>query len=203
MNSDLGTAERILDAAERMLRTRGFHAFSFRDIASEVGVRAASVHYHFPVKDDLARALLLRARTRFESALAQVEATTIDVRERLRRFAGLFVEATGDADRLCPVCMMAVVRDSVSPAVQDEIETFFLRAEQWLAAALKQGRERGRLAFAGDVTLAARSLVAGLEGAMITTRVFGDRRRVAECVDFLLGSVGCPPEVGGRQAAGR
>ena len=44
------TADRILDIAERLVQTRGFNRFSYADIAAELGITTASVHYHFPAR---------------------------------------------------------------------------------------------------------------------------------------------------------
>ncbi|MCC7412237.1 MAG: TetR family transcriptional regulator [Gammaproteobacteria bacterium] len=43
MSATTTTAERILDSAEDLLQRRGYHAFSFRDVAACVGVRACSL----------------------------------------------------------------------------------------------------------------------------------------------------------------
>ena len=50
----------IMDAAERRMRIGGFNGFSFREIAADVGVKSASVHYHFPTKENLAAAVTRR-----------------------------------------------------------------------------------------------------------------------------------------------
>ena len=42
------TAEQILDLAETLIQTRGYSAFSYQDIADSLGIRKASIHYHFP-----------------------------------------------------------------------------------------------------------------------------------------------------------
>jgi len=47
------TAERILDIAQDLIQRRGFNAFSYHDIAAPMGIRKASIHYHFPSKADL------------------------------------------------------------------------------------------------------------------------------------------------------
>ena len=54
------TSERILDIAERLVQTRGFNNFSYADIASELGITTASLHYHFPGKAELGQALITR-----------------------------------------------------------------------------------------------------------------------------------------------
>ena len=50
--------DRILEAAEARLRSDGYGAVSFRDLANDVGVKSASVHYHFPRKEDLGVAVV-------------------------------------------------------------------------------------------------------------------------------------------------
>src|ERR1700727_3456870 len=52
--SDIAAA--IMDAAERRMRLSGFYGFSFREIASDVGVKSSSVHYPLPTKEKLAAA---------------------------------------------------------------------------------------------------------------------------------------------------
>ena len=54
------TAARILDVAERLVQTRGFNGFSYADVASELDVTKASLHYHFPGKAELGQALIAR-----------------------------------------------------------------------------------------------------------------------------------------------
>jgi len=55
-----GTAERILDAAERLFAEKGFAGTAVRDIAAEVGLNPASLYNHFPGKQELYEAVLDR-----------------------------------------------------------------------------------------------------------------------------------------------
>ena len=47
------TSQQILDIAQRLVQTRGFNAFSYADIANELNVSKASLHYHFTSKAKL------------------------------------------------------------------------------------------------------------------------------------------------------
>ena len=49
---------RILDAAEKLFRLRGYHAVMLSDIATEAGVALPAVQSHFPDKDSVLEALL-------------------------------------------------------------------------------------------------------------------------------------------------
>ena len=50
------TKQTILEAARRVVQSRGYNALSFRELAKEVGIKSASIHYHFPTKGDLGAA---------------------------------------------------------------------------------------------------------------------------------------------------
>ena len=54
------TVDGLLDAAEIAMRSRGYHGVSFRELADDVGIKSASVHYYFPQKEDLTVALVTR-----------------------------------------------------------------------------------------------------------------------------------------------
>jgi AcrR family transcriptional regulator len=51
------TRERILKAAGRLFEERGYYETGIGDIALEAGLGRASVYYHFPDKESIARAL--------------------------------------------------------------------------------------------------------------------------------------------------
>ena len=50
------------------MQVRGFNGFSYADIASELGITKASLHYHFPGKAELGEALIERYADRFAGA---------------------------------------------------------------------------------------------------------------------------------------
>ena len=68
------TATQILDVAERLVQVRGFNGFSYADVAAELKITKAALHYHFAGKAELGEALVVRYAARFAEALAGVEA---------------------------------------------------------------------------------------------------------------------------------
>ncbi|TVQ20457.1 MAG: TetR/AcrR family transcriptional regulator [Spirochaetaceae bacterium] len=61
---------RVLECAERLFMERGYQAVKLRDIADELGVRAASLYYHFPGgKLDMFLAVLDAAMDRYHTGL--------------------------------------------------------------------------------------------------------------------------------------
>ncbi|MFH7026424.1 MAG: TetR/AcrR family transcriptional regulator [Heteroscytonema crispum UTEX LB 1556] len=62
---------RILDEAERLFRASGYNTVTMRDIAREVGIRQASLYYHFPSKEQLFMAVTERMLERHRRGLQQ------------------------------------------------------------------------------------------------------------------------------------
>jgi len=178
---------RILDAAERLCQTRGFNGFSFRDVAGIVGIRSASIHYHFPTKGDLGKALIVRYRHRIETVLGEIERKEQSVEGRIKRFVAMLRDLLRDENRLCLCGILAAEAGTLSDEMKTEVRRFFDGCEQWLAKELKAGREKGELAFDGPPAAAARTMLSALEGAMITARAFGDDRRLTESAQWMLG----------------
>src|SRR5690348_7073831 len=84
------TADRILDVAERLVQTRGFNSFSYADIAKELGITTASLHYHFRGKAELGQALIDRYAERFTGDLAQIDRDTPNALAKLETYADLY-----------------------------------------------------------------------------------------------------------------
>ena len=186
MTSESATASRIVDVAQEMVQQRGYHAFSYGDIAKRVGIRTASIHYYFPSKGDLGEAVLRRVRTDFRATLAHIDAETSDASVKLERFAAIFLDTFGDGDRLCPCCMLATDQDTVPEGVKEEVKGFFAEGEGWLLEVLEAGRRDGSLRLQDDPRVVAQTLVAALEGVMVTARAFGQRDRLVAAARFLL-----------------
>ncbi len=181
-----GTYAQLLDAAEELAQTRGYNAFSYRDLAKVVGIRTASIHYYFPAKADLGRDLMARYRGRFIFALGKIESETREPRRRLERFVDLFETTLRRGDRLCLCGMLATEYATLPSAVKVEVRRFFDESEAWLARVIEEGARAGAFAPRGTSADAARTFFSGLEGAMISARTFGDGRRLASAGRWLV-----------------
>jgi TetR/AcrR family transcriptional regulator, transcriptional repressor for nem operon len=179
------TATQILDVAERLVQIRGFNAFSYGDVAGELALTNAALHYHFPSKADLGEALIARYSVRFIGALAEIDESLSDPLAKLDAYTGLYA-AVLQNQRMCLCGMLAADYETLSPGMQGAVAAFFGRNEKWLAEVLKQGRDDGTLSFPGSALEEARSMVSGLEGAMLIARSMGDIKRFKSAASHLL-----------------
>ena len=178
------TAAQILDVAERLVQERGFNGFSYADIASELGVTKAALHYHFASKADLGDALIARYAERFFAALASVDDDT-DAVHKLRAYAKLYADVFRN-DRMCLCGMLAADYATLPDPMRTRVVTFFDDNEVWLTKVLEEGREKGTIRFEGSARPVARTLIGGLEGAMLVARPYHDVKRFRDAADLLI-----------------
>jgi AcrR family transcriptional regulator len=78
------TRNRILDAALRLFRDRGFDETTMRDVAAEAGVATGAAYYYYRSKEDLVLAFYLRTEEESAETFAKIIASTKDLRKRVR-----------------------------------------------------------------------------------------------------------------------
>ncbi len=151
----------MLDAAEALIRTRGYQGVAVRDVADAVGVRTAAVHYHFPGKADLGEAVMRRYARRFFSALGEPVPG-----EGASRMAEAFRLARAEDGGLCPGAMLAAELPGLPEPVAAAASGFMQALANWLFIAYGgPGAPEAR-----EKALAAAAL---LEGAMLVARASG------------------------------
>jgi TetR/AcrR family transcriptional regulator, transcriptional repressor for nem operon len=182
------TASRALDVAEALVQKRGFNDFSYADVAAELGITTASLHYHFPSKAELGVALIQRYSGRFAAALAKIDEQQGDAPSRLSAFAELYEEVMRRG-RMCLCGMLASDFETLSEAMQSEVRKFFEDTETWLSRVLESGREDGSLRFTGAASDVASLIVAGLEGAMLVAKPYGDVSRFHRTAAQLIAGI--------------
>jgi TetR/AcrR family transcriptional regulator, transcriptional repressor for nem operon len=190
-SGDVATASRILDIAERLAQVRGFNGFSYADVAAELTISKASLHYHFRGKADLGEALIGRYAARFARALAQIDKRDDDAPARLAAYADIYADVLR-AGRMCLCGMLAADYDTLPQPMRDAVVGFFDDNEAWVAGVLEQGEREGSLRLAGSARDVAQVIVGGLEGALLVARPYGDVARFRAAAARLLESLAVP-----------
>jgi TetR/AcrR family transcriptional repressor of nem operon len=187
------TAGRILDVAERLVQTRGFNGFSYADVARELGITKASLHYHFATKAALGEALITRYCDRFLHALAQIDGTTGPAAAKLDSYADVYADVAR-GHRMCLCGMLAAEYQTLPEKAREGLVRFFDDNEAWLAGVLEQGRADHSVQFNGPPRDTARVIISGLEGAMLVAGSYRDPERFATTTRALLATLAPAPQ---------
>jgi TetR/AcrR family transcriptional regulator, transcriptional repressor for nem operon len=183
--NDKPTAERILDIAERLVQTRGFTNFSYADVAAELGITKASLHYHFPGKAELGQALIARYGERFAQALSEIDRTVPDARAKLEAYAGLYADVLR-GNRMCMCGVLAGEYETLPDPMRAAVIRFFDDNQVWLVHVLNDGLRDGTLTFSGSKDDVAQTILVTLEGAMLVARPYGDLGRFNAASQHLI-----------------
>jgi TetR/AcrR family transcriptional repressor of nem operon len=166
----LSSKEAILAAARRTAQAHGYSGLNFRDLAHEVGIKAASIYHHFPSKADLGAAV---ARRYWEDTSADLEsmlAGTSDPAQCLHQYPNIFRKSLESDNRMCLCSFMAAEYDDLPDAVKKEVQRFADVNIAWLSRMLSAAA----VVNSGESEQRARAIFAAVAGAQLMARSRSD-----------------------------
>lgn len=126
-------ASQIIDIAIKMIREGGYHSFSFRQIASELDIKSASIHYHFPSKEDLGVAVVKRYSEQFLESLNNPS--------EHKKPADFYIEAFQNSleqhQSACVCGILAAEAGRLPQAILETLSEFTTKNIDWLDQALR------------------------------------------------------------------
>ena len=137
------TRQSILDSAEILILTRGYNGFSYKDIADVVGIRKASIHHHFPSKEELGAAFVDSYCRRF--ALWREHVDHLTVEDKLTAFLEMFKRISDNAEKICPMGMLTAEYPTLPRSIQENLQRLLSATDHWLTQVLTQGQAEGYL----------------------------------------------------------
>ena len=182
------TKTRILDVAQDLIQRLGVNGMSYKDISEVVGIRKASIHTHFPKKDDLLAALLDRYNDRTLRVLDGIIASDESPETKLRRYFGLY-EATmcsGQQDKVCLYAMVGAELATLNHPLCDRVRNFYQKNIAQIAVILDEGRQSNDFQFTGDSLDTATLIFSLLEGAMLIARADGGVEKFRSVIEQLM-----------------
>ena len=167
------TKDLILDSAQALAQSRGFNAFSYADIAEELDIRKASVHYHFPSKHDLETELLARYRKSFVAEMGTIESSVSGSTRQLQSYIQLYSN-TLKSNKICLAGMMASDVGALPEHLSHSLSAFFKEQTDWLAKVMSAGKSNGELNFIGSAKSEANVFLPALQGGLLIANAMGD-----------------------------
>lgn len=153
--------------ARKMVQTRGYNGLSFRELAKEVGIKSASIHYHFPTKGDLGAALAKRYTEDGLQYLDGLRSHSEDLNVWMKGYTDVFRMALVNDNRMCLCGIMSAEYDDLPPEVRTEVDGFTELNVRWLTEVLSVCRPQLSLEERQQQALA---IYAAVEGAQLIAR---------------------------------
>ncbi len=169
------TRSKILDAAEELLQESGFSNFSYQDIATDLGIKKAAIHYHFPAKADLGVALVRRYHERFQHFVRDSKDKGLSARKGIEAYFGIAINYLRYGAKVCPLGVLEAEFHAIPEAMQKEIRLLDEATRKWLENLLETGQNEGELHFSGNARDKALLIVAAVQGALQIARAAGPK----------------------------
>jgi AcrR family transcriptional regulator len=167
------TREAILVLAEKLFHERGFRGFSYADLARELDVKPAAIHYHFPGKDELGTAIIERIRDRLQRIAQRFEQEQAPWPLRLDTLFQYYRHLCQEHCGVCAIGVTATEADSISPAMQVQIRLLIKEVLNFLVQVLARGRDAGDFRFEGRAEDRATLIFSAMSGALQLQRLTG------------------------------
>jgi len=168
------TREKIIELGENLIRTKGYNAFSYQDISSELGIKNAAIHYYFPSKENLATSIVKTNIQLFEEMTGNMQSRGFDEWQQLETFIKIYTKSHREQKR-CIVGSLGPDISSLSENTVAELRRMSQIILAWLTAALALGREKGLFVFTEEpqtkALLILSSLVASLQLARLIDKI--------------------------------
>lgn len=162
----------ILDAALRAMLKYGYKAMSFRDLAAEVGIKSASVHYHFPTKGDLCTAVMQRYNEEYAERLVLPKKKRQAAQKALNKFIDDFKGRVVDQDNVGLCTVLAAEKSLLDEATIQAISEFYELKFDWLATVVSYMKKDWMPSE--EARAYASQILASLHGASVLARATGD-----------------------------
>ena len=168
------TRSRILQHALDLATTVGFDSFSYADLARRLEISKASIHHHFPRKEDLGLALCECARMRVPEYFETIMASSSSPLEQLEVYFEAARNASEGCRKVCIITSLQASSEVISDTMVESIKTIGNMEVEFVAAILKEGKKSGKIIFGGDARAQATMVCATIKGALQYGRIHGE-----------------------------
>lgn len=132
----INAREAILAEARSAAQKHGYNGINFRSIATKVGIKNASIFYHFASKAKLGAVVAHQYCQDTVQCLESIRNMSASTNEVLSHYPGIFRKSLENENRLCLSSFMAAEYEDLPEEVRTEVEAFVEANVGWLSRVL-------------------------------------------------------------------
>ncbi len=160
------TKKLIVEIATELIQQNGYQGFSYQDIATRLGIKKASIHYHFPKKEDLGMAVLSAYYQYILDWLSKYDLEKMTALEKMEVYFRFFSEPKMSCELGCPMNGFFSEAGSLPEVLREKLAWF----EKWhlelVTQKVKEGVEKGEFKKRGAPEEQALFIIAATMGAL-------------------------------------
>lgn len=162
------TRQQILALGEELIRTRGYHGFSYRDISQKLDIKNAAVHYHFVSKESLGLAIIEASISSFKDKEEEWDA--LKPKDQLLEFVKIY-EKSHDNNWSCLMGALSSSLVSLPNNMQNKLSELAGYILDRLTKTLEVGKKGGAFKFPEEPRAKAQLIISSLLSSLMLDRV--------------------------------
>jgi AcrR family transcriptional regulator len=152
----------------------GYNGFSYHHLSTELGIRNAAIHYHFPTKESLGIKLVERTRDRFNKWCNHPEHRILPIKEQIDWLVKSYQYNLNSDNRVCLIGALATDYYTLPLEIQTAVRQLSIEIQNWTARLLENGRQTEVLNFKGKSKHKALNILSSLTGSLQLARLLGN-----------------------------
>ena len=181
------TREKIIELGEDLIRAKGYNAFSYQDISSELGVKNAAIHYYFPTKANLGTSIVKTNIQRFEEMVDNMNSRSFDEIQQLNTFIKIYIKSHRE-QKVCLVGALSPAFETLNEVTQNELSKMIRLILEWLANTLLRGKQKGLFEFEDTPENRATTILSTLVASLQLSKVISsiDYKNICHSIEESL-----------------
>jgi len=166
------TKDKILEIAENLIRTQGYNAFSYADIAEVLQIKKATIHYYFPSKSDLGEAVIQQTVDRYVDAFEQWR--DLDCKTQYVNFINFYKESR-KRQWVCLLGTLSSSYETLSEGMQVKLRYLGEVIHDWLTKLLIKGQQQNIFNFTDAPHTRAYLIQSALITSLLLNKLYGEK----------------------------
>jgi len=169
----MNTKQQIVELSAGLLREHGFSGFSYLDLSRALGITKASIHHHYPKKDDLGLALCGWTHDWLIQGLDHFDAKGHSSWNKLERYLQAGLKHTLTDHKMCPISALYSDLNKLSDPMKVALKALDDIELDWVTKVMCEGAQEGEFIKQNDARAMAALFIFSCKGALYYARLHG------------------------------
>lgn len=165
--------QEIVQLAGKLVAQKGFDSFSYADLSEVLGIKKASLHHHFPKKEDLGLAVMEAILEGGKGQFETIWNASSDASEQLDLYLDMVRKNALAGASICPVSSLQAEMEVIPESMCERLREIGEVEIDFLTKILASGKRQGVFHFKAEPRAAAATLLSAIKGALQYSRPHG------------------------------
>ncbi|MZQ85279.1 TetR family transcriptional regulator [Paenibacillus sp. 5J-6] len=169
----MDTKKQIVRLALELIREKGFLSIGYDDLAQQLGITRAAIHYHFEKKEDLGIAVTQMMIQDLIDLDTYVSSTRLTIEEKLDHFLIKQIEPFSEK-QICSISSLQSDVESLPDSVKEKLQEVTKLELKVLVNIISEFKIDDVTADTEYIEELAATILSAVKGALLYRRVIGD-----------------------------